>query len=138
MIALGGLFGASAAKAASPSGVPDKSKVVYHLNELDKVSFVLGNIDNHYEGAGGPDKVSIVLVVHGPALKAFHSASAKPDLKEKLQKFSKTLELNACGNTMKAQNVGLAELMPGFIKVDQGGVVRIAELQAQGYAYLRP
>ena len=39
--------------------------MVYHLNELDKVSFVLGNIDNHYEGAGGADKVSIVLVVHG-------------------------------------------------------------------------
>lgn len=134
----GGLFSATAAKAAAPAGMPDKSKVVYHLNELDKVSFVLGNIDNHYDGAGGPDKVSIVLVVHGPALKAFHAAAVKPDTKEKLQKFSKALELNACGNTMKAQNIGVADLMPGFVKVDQGGVVRIAELQSQGYVYLRP
>jgi intracellular sulfur oxidation DsrE/DsrF family protein len=136
-VAFGGLFGASAAKAATPAGTPDKSKVVYHLNELDKVSFVLGNIGNHYEGAGGPDKVSIVLVVHGPALKAFHAATAKPDLKEKLQKFSK-LELAACGNTIKSQNITVADLMPGFVKLDQGGVVRIAELQAQGYVYLRP
>ena len=58
------MFGATAAK-AQRRPPPDKSKVVYHLNELDKVSFVLGNIDNHYEGAGGADKVSIVLVVHG-------------------------------------------------------------------------
>ncbi len=53
-------------------------------------------------------------------LKAFHAATAKPDIREKLQKFSKTLELNACGNAMKAQNVGVADLMPGFVKVDQG------------------
>jgi len=48
------------------------------------------------------------------------------------------LELNACGNTVKAQNIGVADLMPGFVKVDQGGVVRIAKVQAQGYVYLRP
>jgi intracellular sulfur oxidation DsrE/DsrF family protein len=27
---------------------------------------------------------------------------------------------------------------PGFISADKGGVVRIAELQSQGYLYLRP
>jgi hypothetical protein len=34
-------------------------------------------------------------------------------------------------------NVTVPDLLPGFVKVDRGGVVRIAELQAQGYAYLR-
>ncbi len=29
-------------------------------------------------------------------------------------------------------------LLPGFVKVDQGGVVRIAQLQSEGYVYLRP
>ena len=27
---------------------------------------------------------------------------------------------------------------PGFVSADKGGVVRIAELQSQGYLYLRP
>ncbi|HEY2136265.1 MAG TPA: hypothetical protein VGH49_10270, partial [Xanthobacteraceae bacterium] len=54
----------------------DGSKVVYHLSDLDKAAFVLGNIDHHLAGAGGPDKVTIALVVHGPALRAFHAAAA--------------------------------------------------------------
>jgi len=32
----------------------------------------------------------------------------------------------------------LNELLPGFTIAERGGVVRIAELQAQGYVYLRP
>ena len=43
----------------------------------------------------------------------------------------------ACGNTMKSQNVTVTELLPGFVVADKGGVVRIAELQSQGYLYLR-
>ena len=49
--------------------------MVYHLTDLDKVGFALGNIKNHYEGVGGPANVTIVLVVYGPALKAFHAAT---------------------------------------------------------------
>jgi intracellular sulfur oxidation DsrE/DsrF family protein len=114
-------------------------KVVYHLNDLDKVSFVLGNIQNHLDGVGGPDHVTIALVIHGQALRAFHSASANPDLSKRVSQFSKAgLELAACGNTMKSQNVALKDLLPGFVAAERGGVVRIAELQSQGYLYLRP
>ncbi len=136
----GGLLAAvSSAQRAKAASGPDKSKVVYHLSDLDKVNFVLGNIRNHYQGVGGPDKVTISLVVHGPALKAFQAASAPPDLARHVGEFAKTgLELNACGNTMKAQKITLKDLLPGFIAADQGGVVRIAELQAMGYVYLRP
>jgi intracellular sulfur oxidation DsrE/DsrF family protein len=134
----GGLF-AAATSTRRANAAPDKAKVVYHLSDLDKVAFVLGNIRNHYDGVGGPDKVTIALVVHGPALKAFQASSASPDLAHRVQEFSKTgLALTACGNTMKAQMITLADLLPGFIKADEGGVVRIAELQAQGYVYLRP
>jgi intracellular sulfur oxidation DsrE/DsrF family protein len=121
------------------AATPDAAKVVYHLADLDKVDFVLGNINNHYKGMGGPDKVTIALVVHGPALKAFHTADASPDMSKRTDDLSKTgLKLNACINTMRAQNVTLKDLLPGFIVADKGGVVRLAELQAQGYVYLRP
>ncbi len=100
---------------------------------------MLGNIRNHYKGMGGPDKVTIALVVHGPALKAFQKMGASPDLARHVGAFAKDgLQLNACGNTMRAQRVTLEDLLPGFIKADQGGVVRLAELQSQGYVYLRP
>ena len=137
--AFGAAFAASRASAATEAPAANRLKVVYHLSDLDKVSFVVGNIQNHLDGVGGPDNVTIALVVHGQALRAFHAASANPDLSKRVGQFSKAgLELAACGNTMKAQKVGLADLLPGFIAADKGGVVRIAELQSQGYLYLRP
>jgi hypothetical protein len=119
--------------------VPDHAKVVYHLSDLDKVNFVLGNIRNHYEGVGGPENVTIALVVHGPALKAFHAASADHDVTKRVADFANEgLALQACAFAMKAQNVTLKDLVPGFVEAEHGGVVRLTELQAQGYAYLRP
>lgn len=141
VLSAGGVFaaaGASRAKAATPSA-PDKSKVVYHLTDLDKVTFVLGNIRNHYEGVGGPENVTIVLVVHGPALKGFHAASASHDNVKRVAEFTKAgLQVNVCANTMKGQSVTLQDLLPGLTVAAGGGVVRIAELQSQGYVYIRP
>jgi intracellular sulfur oxidation DsrE/DsrF family protein len=141
----GGLLAAAAATTAVRANAqvkpaaPDKSKVVYHLADLEKVNFVLGNIRNHFDGVGGPDKVTIALVVHGPALKAFQTSAASQDVAHRVGEFSKSgLQLNACGNTMDAQKLTLKDLLPGFIKAEQGGVVRIAELQSMGYVYLRP
>jgi uncharacterized protein len=145
--ALGAAFAASRVSAAAESPVQDrqqdkpldKLKVVYHLSDLDKVPFVVGNIENHFDGVGGPDHVTIALVVHGPALRAFQSRQATPDLTQHMGRLSKAgLELAACSNTMRSQKIGLADLLPGFVSADKGGVVRIAELQSQGYLYLRP
>jgi len=139
MSALGMAFTTSRARAATEPGVPGKLSVVYHLADLDKVHFVLGNIQNHIDGVGGPDNVTIALVVHGPALRAFHAEQANWDIAHRIGVFSKAgMELAACANTMIAQNVTLKDLLPGFISADKGGVVRLAELQSQGYLYLRP
>jgi len=45
--------------------LPERQRVVYHVSESKKVSFVLGNINNHIDGVGGPDRVEIVVVVNG-------------------------------------------------------------------------
>ena len=139
MSALGMALTASRATAATEAGSPGKLKVAYHLADLDKVHFVLGNIQNHVDGVGGPDNVTIALVVHGPALRAFHAESANWDIAHRIGQFSKVgMQLAACANTMIAQNVTLKDLLPGFISADKGGVVRLADLQSQGYLYLRP
>jgi uncharacterized protein len=124
---------------ASAEEAPTKMRVAYHLSDADKVGFVIGNIENHIVGAGGPEKIEIVLVVHGPALTAFHQSKANPDIAERLAGLSTSgVELDACGNTMRGQKIELSDLLPGFVRVDQGGVTRLAELQVAGYAYLRP
>jgi uncharacterized protein len=139
LAAVGAAVSTAVKVARAEPAKPGRAKVAYHLCDLDKVQFVMGNIQNHFDGVGGPDKITIALVVHGPALKAFHTASANADLVRGIERFSKSgVELNACGNTMRAQNVTLKNLLPGFVSAEQGGVVRLAELQAEGYAYLRP
>ncbi len=137
---LAALAGAMATRAnAEPApggGVP---KVVYHLADADKVSFVLGNIKNHIDGMGGPDKVTIALVVHGPALKAFQASASPADTKTRVAGFTKAgVQFNACIHTMDAMDLSLRDLLPGFVAAEKGGVVRIADLQQQGYIYLRP
>jgi hypothetical protein len=141
--AVGAVFAASRASAATESPAQDKLqnklKVVYHLSDLDKVPFVIGNIQNHFDGVDGPDNVTIALVIHGPALRAFRSVEANPDLTQHVGRLSKSgLALAACGNTMRSQKITLGDLLPGFVIAEKGGVVRIAELQSQGYLYLRP
>ena len=128
-------FAVSRAGAATATG----AKAAYHLADLEKVEFVLHNITSHYRGMGGPENVTIALMVHGPALKGFHLAEASPAVTQLLADLSKAgLQFSACINTMRATNVTLTDLLPGFTVADKGGVVRLAELQAQGYAYLRP
>jgi hypothetical protein len=59
--------------------------------------------------------VTIQLIVLGPALKAFHARTARPDLVRdiaELRKFG--LALSACANTMRSQNIMLEDLLPGF------------------------
>ena len=137
--AFGAAFATSRASAATENPAPDKLKVVYHLSDFDKAPFVLGNIQNHLNGVGGPDHVTIALVVHGPALRAFQTAQANPEFSEHFTRLSRDgVGFAACVNTMRSQKVTLADLLPGFIVADKGGVVRLAELQGQGYAYLRP
>ncbi len=148
--ALAGLGAASgAARRARASatqemaGGMDKSKkhhVVYHLSEPGKANFVLNNIRNHVKGVGGPQNVEIVLVVHGPGLKAFNMISGNQKALGKLAKLQKEagIAFRACGNTMKALKVSLNDLPPGTARISQGGVVHIMELQEAGYTYIRP
>lgn len=117
----------------------DKQKVVYHVTEAERVQFVFGNIENHIRGVGGPDKVDIVLVAHGPALKAFEKKEAQSGLLDRVAELkNKGVNFDACGNTLRNNRTTLSDLIDGFARVDQGGVVRIVELQQQGYIYLRP
>ena len=138
-LAAAGAAGAAAFRATEATASDELPRVVYHLADRDKVLFVLGNIDNHIKGMGGPDKVRIALVVHGPALLAFTHHEANDDLARRLnQVTSFGVDLGACGNTLEAQKLDILDLLPGFTRIPEGGVVRLAQLQAAGWAYIRP
>jgi intracellular sulfur oxidation DsrE/DsrF family protein len=117
----------------------DKMKVVYHVSDEDKVAFALNNIQNHIDGAGGADKVDIVLVSHGPAVKRFVDIEAVDRIRSGVAKLQEQgVEFDACANTLTALGIERDELLPNFVIAEQGGVTRIAELQSKGYVYIRP
>ena len=137
--AAAGAIGVTSAPRLAQAAEGGPMKIVYHLADFDKAGFVLGNIRHHIDGAGGPDKVTIALVVHGAALRAFHSAGANLDVSARVAEFSVSgVSFHACIHTMQGQNVTLANLLPGFAVAEKGGVVLIAQLQTQGYLYIRP
>ena len=113
-------------------------RVVMHLNSgEEKVQRgTLNNIKNLYE-AMGAERVNVELVAHGAGLSLFTKQDTK--LAEELArlKISYGVEYTACSNTMKAQGLTRADLID---QVDRTmpAMVRLMELQEQGWAYIKP
>jgi uncharacterized protein len=134
-----GLFAVRSSPTSARDDTAAIPKAVYHLSDAEKVAFVLGNVRNHIEGMGGSQNVRIAVVVHGMALKSFIAETANSNIKSRVVSAANDgVALHACANTMSAQGVTLADLLPGFVVAERGGVVRLAELQQAGYVYLRP
>lgn len=125
-------------KGPAAAAPPQASRVVYHLHDFDRVELVLRSIHNHYAGMA-TDPVTIALVIHGSALRAFHKASGSLDVVDGLADLVENgLVAYACSNTLRAQGITRGDLLPGFDPAECVGVVKLAQLQGRGYAYIRP
>jgi len=71
-------------------------------------------------------------VVNGPAITTLTTGAWEP-----LQQTLPQVEIDACHNAMASHQMTAAQL-PAHVTVVPAGVVRIVDLQAVGYAYLRP
>lgn len=113
-----------------------QNRIVIQINEDDtkKWHAVLGNIRN-IQAELGKDKVRIAVVVigHGLGMLTIESLSAT-DVQDAI---ATGVEFLACGNSLKAQQVELADLVEG-VKVTKAGYVELMRRQQQGWAYLRP
>jgi hypothetical protein len=114
------------------------TKVVYHLVDPERVALALGNLRNHVAGAGGPGAARFACVVLGPALRLFRASGGDLAVVEDLRgRLADGVAFYACANTLAAQKWTLVDLQPGFQLAERGGVTLIADLQAQGWAYIR-
>ena len=55
--------------AAHHRGPDGKLKVLYHIDssDINVAKYAMALINKHIEAEGGPDKIDLVVVVHGPA-----------------------------------------------------------------------
>jgi uncharacterized protein len=127
---------------AEQANTKAKMKVLYHVDgkDPDVVKYALALIHKHIEAEGGPQHIDIKLVIHGPALQLFERDKIDPELKKK---FDLILEDGAhaemCQVSMKIFGKSLEDLLPGLEPtLHPVAVKRIADLQSQGYLYIKP
>jgi intracellular sulfur oxidation DsrE/DsrF family protein len=121
-----------------------KHRVAIQVNQNDKAVMDLAlnnakNVIDYYASKG--ETVSVEIVTYGPGLHMLRSDTSP--VKERISVMSlenSNLTFAACGNTQanqsKAENKPV--VLVGEAKVTPSGVVRLMELQKQGYAYIRP
>ena len=120
----------------------EKVKVLYHVDgkDLDTAKYAMALINKHIEAEGGPDKIDIKLVVHGPALHLFKADTVDPGLKAKLKTvIDKGVGAEMCQVSMKLFGTPLEKIVAGFTPTEHPvAVKRIADLQKEGYIYIKP
>jgi len=119
-----------------------KVKVIYHVDgkDPDVAKYALALINKHIEAEGGPDKIEIELIVHGPALELFEKDKMDPEMTKRFdQIIEKGVKAEMCQVSMKAFGKTLDNLAKGFVAtLHPVAVKRIADLQQQGYLYIKP
>lgn len=142
--------------APQPAGAADKTmKVVWHVDYKDPDRFSatltsLYNMASTYDSELTGNDIRIVFVGQGirfltddklkktPLAEDRDFAKKRAALKRRLQSLQKTfkIKLELCNITVESLGLQKSSLYPGVTLV-QSGVVRIAELQTKGYAYIK-
>lgn len=119
-------------------------KVAVHVDENDPklINMALNNVQNlknYYTNKG--EEVAIEVVAYGPGLLMY--IDGKSPVADRIATMSleiDNLQFSACGNTHRkmSQKAGKDVPLLSEAQIVPSGVVRLIELQEDGYAYIRP
>ena len=140
---------------SAPAPAEPVAKVVYHADFADprRFSAMLTSINNMvttYQNDLAEYDVRIVFVAHGirfvtadvlkgtPFAEDAELKARRKDLIERLRSLQETqgVKLELCGITREQVRLDPAKLIAG-VELVTSGVVRIAELQRRGFAYIK-
>lgn len=142
--ALSGAAFLSTSAQAAEKGKEHRIAIQIDQNDPALMNLVLNNVSNlteYYNGKG--EQVKIEVVAYGPGLNMLRED--KSPVKDRIKhikqgSFPSEVAFSACGNTKK--NMEKAEGHPIPIipeaSIVPAGVVRLSELQEQGWSYIRP
>ena len=97
------------------------------------------NVEQYYKERG--EKVEIEIVTFGPGLHMLRDdTSPVKDRIKTIAEKSPSISFKACGNTQENMNKAEDKAIPlvSQATVVKSGVVRVMELQEQGWTYVRP
>lgn len=144
--AVSGLLSAACLAAAgiAQTAAPPRHKLAIQVTQNDKAQMELAlnnakNVIDHYKSRG--ETVAVEIVAYGPGLHMLRAdTSPVRDRIAPMSLENPNLRFTACGNTLANQSKAEGKEVPLMSEatVTPSGVVRLMELQAQGYAYIRP
>jgi hypothetical protein len=126
----------SSGSSAQLPGLPHR--VVFHVNSGDENAQkgALNNVRHLYQELG-TEQLQVELVAHGAGLMLFTKKDTR--FGDELAHLKKVygVRYTACSNTMKAMHLTREDLIE---QVDRTvpAMVRLMELQEQGWAYIKP
>lgn len=130
--------------AAGPALAQAKHKVAIHVDDSDpaRINLALNNVENiqKYYAAKG-EAVAVEVVTYGPGLVMLRADSSP--VKDRVAAMSleyPALVFSACENTRAGMSKREGKEVPLLkeAKSVPSGVIRLIELQEQGWSYLRP
>lgn len=118
-------------------------KLAIHVDANDPAVMNLAlnnaaNVRQYYKDLG--EGVEIEIVAYGPGLNMYTADSPVKDRISTMGMEDEHIRFSACGNTLAAfekKKGGKVELL-SEAKIVPSGVVRLMELQQDGYSYIRP
>ncbi|MCK1655269.1 DsrE family protein [Bradyrhizobium sp. 149] len=121
---------------------PHRLAIHVDVNDPAVMNLTLNNVSNVVQHYGDlSQKVEVEVVAYGPGLHMLRDDTSP--VKGRIKMMSETtpeLTFSACGNTREnmTKNEGKEVPLITQAKVTKSGVVRLMELQEQGWSYLRP
>ena len=143
---LGAVAVLAVGSAAAADAKPHRVALQASSEDRHTQALVIGNAHNYaayYKAKGEPYAIEIVVFGPGYAMVRSDMSMMKGELETLQKDLGDSLVVSACQNTRRAiaESMGKAPadipLLPG-VKETPSGVVRLAELQEQGWAYIRP
>jgi intracellular sulfur oxidation DsrE/DsrF family protein len=129
---------------ASSQGTPKLHKLALQVSrdEPEAFNLALGNAMNakkYYDSKG--EQLQVEIVAYGPGITMFREdKSPVKDRIAEVQKAIPGIVLSMCGNAKAAAEKREGHEitpLPG-VQVVPAGIVRVVQLQEEGYAYVRP
>ena len=123
------------AQAADTARHP-RYRLVFHVSENNPQQWQL-TLSNAFafQKNVGRDNAQIEIVAIGPGLNMLKAESKVRD--RITQALDQSIDVVACGETMRNTHVTEADLIGG-VRVVPGGLIEIVEREQAGWAYVRP
>jgi len=144
VLAIGMLVLGTAAAPVSAQAPAKEHKLILHVNDNDaaRMNLVLNNLTNVYDFYKRKgEAIRIEVVAYGPGLHMFRKDTSPVRLRlDQILLAYDNVVYTACGNTITGMEKaeGKPVKLIDDVGIVEAGVVRLIELQEQGWSYVRP